>query len=197
MRIIDSNKANTERVAEMTHFPLDQVKSIAARVLDALEPFSEQIAIAGSVRRCKAMVHDLDLVIQPKPGQLQAIKDRALEHADPIRQGDTNFSVRLRSEKMPLQIDIFFAREQSADLFQAQPTNFGSLLICRTGSKEHNIYLVDRAKQLGLIWHPYHGVYDPRYTHPSEFRNYIASETEEDIFKALQLDYIKPEERER
>ena len=76
------------------------------------------------------------------------------------------------------------------DLLNTAPDNFGTLLLCRTGSKEHNIFLVEHAKRLNLRWNPYRGVIDGA-------GNVLASETEEDIFKALDLPWIQPEDRER
>lgn len=61
--------------------------------------------------------------------------------------------------------------------------------MCRTGSKEHNIWLCQVAQRRGLSWNPYWSVYDgPRC---------LACAEEADIFQALSLPYVKPENRER
>jgi DNA polymerase (family 10) len=76
------------------------------------------------------------------------------------------------------------------DLLGSTPSNFGSLLLCRTGSKGHNVFFIEKAKARGLTWNPYHGVFDPQI-------GCIASATEEDIFSALGLEFVIPEQRER
>lgn len=170
---------------------LQRALAIGLKISEILAPLCERIEIAGSIRRVRPEVGDLDLVILPKPGQLAAIKARCQEKCAPIRDGEQNCIYRLElSDGTPLQVDIFFARPAISDLLQTVPGNFGTLLLCRTGSKEHNIYLVEHAKRLGLRWNPYRGVIN-------EQQQVIASETEADVFQALQLPFIKPEERER
>jgi DNA polymerase (family 10) len=61
------------------------------------------------------------------------------------------------------------------------------VVVCRTGSREHNIMLASIAKSLGLHWNPQEGVF--------RGEELIASETEESIFSALGLDYERPEDR--
>jgi DNA polymerase/3'-5' exonuclease PolX len=70
------------------------------------------------------------------------------------------------------------------------PTNWGSVLLCRTGSVRHNLWLIKAAEHLGLKWKPHDGVLDAA-------GNIIASATEADIFAALHTDFVAPERRER
>lgn len=169
---------------------LNKARNYAEKIVAALSPMAKRIEIAGSIRRNKPMVGDIDLVIEPKPGQLHAIKQRCLTGTLTsgnmvMMDGEMNFIMMLGT----VQLDIFFARPAVPDLFNPKPANFGSLLLCRTGSKEHNIWLIGEAKARGLAWLPYEGVVkDGRV---------VAGETEEDIFRALRLEYVKPENRER
>lgn len=164
---------------------------LADKIREQLQPMCDKIALAGSIRRSRPEVNDIDFVILPKPGQLQAIKQRCKQNCRAITDGDQNFICALRlSPGNEFQLDIFFARHPVKELLQIIPGNFGSLLLCRTGSKEHNIYLIEHAKRRGLTWNPYQGVFDSEgYC--------IASETEEAIFDALNLDPVPPERRER
>lgn len=164
---------------------------IGLKIQEQLAPLCERIEIAGSIRRVRPEVGDLDLVILPKAGQLAAIKARCQQKCEAIRDGEQNCIYRVGlSDQTLFQIDIFFARPAISDLLQTVPGNFGTLLLCRTGSKDHNIYLVEHAKRLGLRWNPYRGVIDAQ-------GKVLASESEEKIFKALDLPWIKPEDRER
>ena len=114
----------------------------------------------------------------------------ALKGCSALREGNQNSTYRLEriADGLP-QIDLFFAYPATADLLESTPGNWGSVLLCRTGSRQHNIYLVERAKSLGLVWNPYRGVLDNGRV--------IASETKEEIFAALKLDFIPPQNRER
>ena len=170
---------------------LPRAIAIGLKIQEQLAPMCEQIEIAGSIRRARAAVNDLDLVILPKSGQRDVIKARFASRCAPVTEGEQNCIYRLQlADRTQFQVDVFFARPAADDLLQTVPGNFGSLLLCRTGSKEHNIFLVDHAKRMGLRWNPYHGVcaVDGRV---------LASETEVDIFQALDLEFIPPERRER
>lgn len=164
---------------------------IALKIQEQLAPLCERIEIAGSIRRARLEVGDIDLVILPQPGQLNAIKARCAQRCEVIRDGEQNCIYRLKlSDDASVQLDIFFARPAISDLLNTAPGNFGTLLLCRTGSTEHNIFLVEHAKRQDLRWNPYRGVIDGQ-------GNVLASETEEQIFTALNLPWIKPEDRER
>lgn len=165
---------------------LSQATSLATKVSAVLAPFCERIEIAGSIRRKRPVCNDIDLVCIPKPGQFLALRARALENSTVVRDGEQNFISRLKNG---IQLDIFFARPDTSDLLEARPSNWGSLLLCRTGSRDHNIYMVERAKRMGLRWNPYTGVF--------RGEQIIASRTEEEIFAALELAYLPPESRER
>jgi DNA polymerase (family 10) len=156
----------------------------AVKVVESLRVFCGKIEIAGSIRRRRPEVGDIDLVIEPLPGKRRYIRDRCLSWAPRLLEDG---QVNLLFEVKGVQIDIFFADEPGKDLF-AEPSNFGTLLICRTGSKDFNISLAARAKGRGLHWNPYRGVV--------EHGSVIASATEEAVFKALGLAWIKPEDRE-
>ena len=166
--------------------------TLAEKIKAQLEPFSERIEIAGSIRRGRPEVGDVDLVILPKPGQVAAIKERCRQKCAPVTDGPQNciFRLPMVGPFAGVQLDIFFARPATSDLLQTLPGNFGTLLICRTGSKEHNIFLVEHAKRIGLTWNPYRGVIDPEGF-------VLASETEEDVFAALDLAFVPPASRER
>lgn len=179
----------------MSTFPLQFAEKLAAKIAAELTPFCERIEIAGSIRRRRPHVGDIDLVVLPKAGQLEALKERCKRTTTVITDGDQNLIVQLKTTgSEPLQLDIFIAKLETREMFDVTPTNFGSLLLCRTGSVAHNIYLVQHAKTLGLVWNPYHGVFGPG---PNGRTRLIASATEAEIFAALKLELIPPERRER
>lgn len=164
---------------------LKSTEEKALKIVELLAPFCARIEVAGSIRRKRPEVGDIDLVIEPLPGKRRYIRDRCLSwRPQVLEDGEVNFLFTLKG----VQVDIFYANEAGQDLF-ADVGNFGSLFICRTGSKQFNIWLCQHAKTKGLHWNPYRGVVQKG--------KIIASRTEEDVFKALGLEWIKPEDRER
>lgn len=132
------------------------------------------MAAAGSFRRGKDTVGDLDLLAVARDGA--ALMDRLAAYPGVeavLARGDTKMSVRCRGT----QIDLRIVPEES----------FGAALQYFTGSKEHNIVLRHRAKQRGLKINEY-GVFRDE--------QYIAGRTEEEVYAALGLPWIPPELRE-
>jgi DNA polymerase (family 10) len=145
----------------------------------------ERLELAGSYRRGKDTVGDLDiLVVAADP---VAVMDRFATFpalSSVIGRGDTKMSVRTGED---FQIDLRVVPARS----------FGAALQYFTGSKEHNVVLRGRAKQQGLKINEY-GVF--RVADSSgdseEAGAYIAGEAEEDVYRALGLPWIPPELRE-
>jgi DNA polymerase (family 10) len=167
------------------NLPLARAQAYADKIVRELAPFCARIAIAGSIRRRRPICHDIDLVLIPRDAA--GLHDRVFQAAARrLCCGEQVLRVEL---KTGVQLDIYMAHEDQKDLFcVAKPCNWGSLLLCRTGSKEHNIKLVQRAAGLGYRWDPHNGVYNGDGT-------CIASATEEDIFQALESPYVNPEAR--
>lgn len=165
--------------------PLKTARKYAEQIVAEIAPYCLQVEIAGSVRRQSAVVNDIDLVVMPK--DWEGLKARCLRHCNPITRGDAVFSFETKSQ---VQVDIFTARPEREELFQVIPSTWGSVLLCRTGSKAHNVYLCQLAVSKGWKWCTSVGLFNGK-------GELLASETEEDIFKALGLGYIKPERRQR
>jgi DNA polymerase (family 10) len=173
--------------------PLDRALRIATHVLNELAPLCVKIEIAGSIRRRRPFCGDVDLVCIPK--DYEALRERVLKRCKialkddgktPIGDGEQMLVVNMPDAT---QLDIWFAKAARQDLFRKFPSTWGSVLLCRTGNKQHNIHLAQTARALGYHWQTTLGL--------TCAGNYIAGETEEDIFRALGLPFIEPEKRER
>lgn len=164
---------------------LHAAHSIATRIAAELGPLCDQIEIAGSIRRQRPAVNDIDLVAIPRDPY--EFRNRVLRNSSVIQDGPVNLIVRLKNG---FQLDVFMAHRATRDLLDKRPSNFGSLLLCRTGSKEHNIKLCARAAGLGYKWEIYRGLVD------RQTGLIVASESEHQIFQALKMDFLPPEERE-
>lgn len=172
---------------------LTRATSYAERIAGELTPMCQQIAIVGSIRRRRPTCNDIDLVILPK--DRIAIRQRCLQGGGTATtDGALNLIVQLRSG---VQLDIFFARPAEQDLFNVvTPSTWATLLLCRTGSKDFNFWFCRMAEAKGLHWNPYLGLHrkPERETDPWPL---IPCETEAELFRAVGLDYINPEDRER
>jgi DNA polymerase/3'-5' exonuclease PolX len=138
---------------------LPSAQRTAENIVTQLAPFCEKIEIAGSVRRERNVVNDIDLVILPKPGAIPKIKERCERNMQIFagRRPDPN-NVTFVNDKTGLQLDLFFAHGEIVDLVSRVPTNWGAVYLCRTGSKEHNQQLCIHAHTRGLKFAPYRGV---------------------------------------
>lgn len=134
-----------------------------------------QFEFAGSYRRGKETIGDLDLLVVAEPPD--AAMDRLAEFEpvdDVLLRGDTKMSVRLAGG---LQVDLRVVPAES----------FGAALQYFTGSKDHNVIVRGIAKKKGLKVNEW-GVF--------QGDKYIAGRTEEDVYESLGLPYFPPEIRE-
>ncbi len=140
----------------------------------------KRLEFAGSYRRGKETVGDLDILIDTDDGE--TVMDHLTEFPDitkVIARGETKISVRLEQS---FQVDLRVVPKKS----------FGAALQYFTGSKEHNVELRGRAKSAGLRINEY-GVYDTS----GKKEKYIAGETEADVYATLGLPEFAPELREQ
>lgn len=158
---------------------LAKAREIADGVVKKLAPFCQRIEIAGSIRRQRPFVHDIDLVLIPShQGQLLA----ALQSLGKITMGGQKL---IRVDLPGIMLDIYVA----------EPRTWATLLLIRTGSKAHNIRLCARAKSKGMVLHADgSGLYALTDCEGNVSR--IAGDTEESIFAELGLPYLPPEKRE-
>lgn len=152
---------------------LERAQKIAGEVLKRLAPYCSRIEVAGSVRRKRPWVNDIDWVLIPK--------DLWGFNAELMKLGQMKMSGKkiMRVMVGSTQVDIYIADEAT----------WATLLLIRTGSTENNIRLATLAKKRG--WHlaaSGDGLFD-------ETGRRIAGESEESIYRALDLRYQQPWER--
>lgn len=171
-------RAGIQHQKEYTkRFKLAEALPIAEKLLAYLKKNKavKKITCAGSYRRHKETIGDLDFLITTENSQ--KIMQYFLAYPDitqVLSQGDTRSTVHLHSG---IQVDLRVV----------PPENYGAALLYLTGSKEHNISLRKIAVQKKLKLNEY-GIY--------KGKKILASRTEEAIYQALGLRYIEPELRE-
>ena len=135
----------------------------------------EEVTAAGSLRRGRETVGDLDLLVTGRDNA--RIADHFLKHpriAEVLARGGDKVSVKLKND---MQVDVRMLPRES----------YGAALMYFTGSKEHNVALRDRSKRRGWKLSEY-GLF--------EGEKVLASRTEEEIYEKLGLEWIPPELRE-
>jgi DNA polymerase (family X) len=160
--------------------PIAEAMSLAERTVDALRQVTGVLdaAYAGSLRRFRETIGDLDLLVatdDPEPVRTAFLALDGIERV--IGSGETKTSVVTRDG---LQIDLRVV----------PPASFGAAMVYFTGSKAHNIRLRQRALDRGWTLNEY------ALAHLDDTTEVVASVTEEDIYAALELPWITPELRE-
>ncbi len=159
--------------------PLIEASPIAGRIIRILKKLKgvEMIDVAGSLRRKKEMIGDIDiLAVSSNPDEIIDQFTKMKEVLKVISKGKTKSSILLNNK---MQVDLRVVKKES----------YGAALQYFTGSKNHNIKLREVAIRKGLKLSEY-GVFDKKTGKK------MAGESEKGVYKILGLKYIKPEFRE-
>lgn len=182
-------------------FPAADALVVAKILCDALKPVTEKLIVAGSLRRRKPLVGDVEILYIPKLVRVQdglfAEDTRETNETDRVlrqllqdgviykRQntlgsevwGDKNKLARHRPSDIPV------------DLFAATPSNWFNYLVCRTGGAENNVEICNAAIRKGWKWNPYgEGFTD-------EHGGIVRVTCEEDVFRLAGLPFKEPKDR--
>jgi len=148
---------------------------VAEELCNSLKTEARRIEAAGSLRRMKETVGDIDILATTnQPPQLVEAFTRIPGVRKVLEKGEAKSSILLESN---LQVDLRVTDEHS----------YGSALMYFTGSKDHNIALRKLAIARGLKLNEY-GLF--------KGEEQVAGRTEEEVYRKLGLQYIPPELRE-
>ncbi|WP_283137021.1 DNA polymerase/3'-5' exonuclease PolX [Rhizohabitans arisaemae] len=148
---------------------------IAKQVMRDLAPLTRRMEYAGSLRRCKDTIGDVDvLATADDPLALMEAVRRLPYVVEVVASGPAKTSIRVEHG---LQVDVRVVPEES----------FGAALIYFTGSKEHNVHIREIAVRQGRKLSEY-GLFE------GDLR--VAAATEEEVYHALGLPWIPPPLRE-
>lgn len=179
------------------------VEDLAEIMVERLAPRVLKVEIAGDVRRKAEDVEVLALVIVPRPGEPFMEKGVALEMEDnigemkkywriadilcePLSANSTHAVMKPVDGEILIRIHVARTHSYSPTF---TPGNFGAVLMFETGPLDFNMRLAGRAAHLGLEYAGTEGVKDANGI-------VIASETEKEIFSALKMDFVEPEDRQ-
>jgi DNA polymerase (family X) len=166
-------------------FLIDAAETEAVKLTEYLKKFPglDKITPAGSLRRGRETVGDLDILVTGSACCTEEDRAKAIAYVgqypplmDVIASGDNKISFRLRSG---MQVDVRLL----------PPDSFGAAMQYFTGSKAHNVALRQRALKMGYTLNEYSLA-------TLDTAQAVAGKTEEEIYAKLNLDYIPPELRE-
>jgi DNA polymerase (family X) len=158
------------------NYLLGKAIPIATQFCEYLKGHAERVAYAGSLRRMKEIVHDVDILAASDNLEetMKAFLSMPVIESV-LAQGGTKASVRIHDD---LQVDLRVV----------DPKSWGAAMHYFTGSKAHNIRMRERAIKQGLKLNEY-GLFDANDI-------YVAGAEESEIFEKLGLPFIPPVLRE-
>jgi len=203
-------------MSQGTRISLGKALTLGKQLVAELEPSCEKIMIAGSVRREKETIGDLEIVAMPRDHDakdlfgdsvdtgrtyLDVVLDQLYEHRfigwtlDKRKQGKK--LRKLRHGNMGFLCDLFIVTEKRA---------WGSHIAVRTGPHPFSIHMMKRAKELKMFFadgfllhnHQSHGTANEKsYCRDgADCKLIIPLPNEADVFEALKINYMYPRDRE-
>lgn len=166
---------------------LDQALEIAEPVFEFVKNLEgvQQCEIAGSLRRFRETIGDIDIIVAANQEDAAAIFDAFTDHdlvVEILGRGDTKSSVRTENGR---QVDLRIVK----------PEEYPAALMYFTGSKEHNIVMRQRARERGMALNEY-GLFKLNDDKETDFDRPVHTSSETDIYQKLDLHFVPPAHRE-
>ena len=184
-----------KRRVSKTQRPLADAERIATAIVADLVPFCARIQVAGSVRRRKEVVGDIEIVAIPRYAPAGLFGDctanllwEHLHASDAYRftKGDQPAG-RYYQLALPMHAGV------QVDLFLAQPDNWGLTLLVRTGSAAFSTAMLARWKRRQGIGRDQPGSVDGRLV--TRAGHVVPTPEEETVFQLLGMPPVPPERR--
>lgn len=188
----------------MTHgkrYPYAVALNVAEALRTALEPFCERIVIAGSLRRQKPDVGDIELLLIPKVGtrQKDLLDTEQYDRAGEFIDGWLKSGV---VAKRPNKNGVFTWGSQNRlavhvksgiplDIFTTTPACWFNALVVRTGPKDSNLLITTTAQKKGYSFEAYGSGFRSLNGH----NPYHQTTSERDVFEFIGLPYLEPRDR--
>jgi DNA polymerase (family 10) len=181
--------------------------AVADEIVKALRPWCERIEIAGSLRREKETVGDIEILyipiirVVPHPFEMfsmltQNKADEQIAEMEKFKTLERRRNIKgseVFGEKNKLMRHV--ASGIPVDLFSATQENWYNYLVCRTGPADLNKLICNRAITKGWHWMPY-GVGFQRETNEKGVHIINTVHSEQEVFAFVALQYLEPAQRE-
>lgn len=188
-------------MSDKPRFPYAAAYAVAAELCRALEPLTARLIVAGSLRRKKTLVGDVELLFVPLfqevPFDLfgsvvqMSLADDALatllENGTLAKRKNVNGS-EMWGDKNKLAVHV--ASGIPVDLFATTEASWFNYLVCRTGPGESNIAIAQAAKRKGWRWNPYGDGFTRE-----DGRESFRVDSEHAVFEFVGLPYRNPWQR--
>lgn len=182
-------------------YPLSFAHLNAVKIVGLFDHHYERMEIAGSIRRQRPTVGDIEIVYVPKINQdtsagalfaepvnatdqrIEQLEQIGILERRPNKRGQYSFGERIKLMRhKPTGIPV--------DLFSTTPAAWFNYLVCRTGGADSNMRIAGTARQRGFMWRPYSaGFYDPKTD------QVIPMNSEREVFDFVGLPYEEPHQR--
>ena len=186
-------------MSDNQRFPAAIARKVAEALVAELAPRCERIEIAGSLRRGKPDVGDIEILYVPRIGQVHVpgelfpkrgsladeLLDRWLAKGIIAKRPNVNGTTAWGTlNKLALHV----ASGIPIDLFATTMERWFVSLVMRTGSAQSNTRLANAALRRGMQFHAYGVIQDPN-------RKHIIPQSEREVFERLGVPYREPAER--
>lgn len=180
---------------------LSPARALAGKIVESMRPFCERVEVAGSIRRNKPEVKDIEIVAIPKQGEPL---DLFSEQRENLLYG---WAQRVEAEnrihwikpgvdgvfRWPLNPQGRYwrgwlpATQIKVDLFLATPENWGVIFLIRTGPADYSARIVSQCR-------PHHYFAEGRLL--DRDGRFVPTPEECDVYNALGLPFIEPQARQ-
>ena len=164
--------------------------AVAHKLVEELREVCARIEIAGSLRRGKEAVHDIDIVALPKSSSTDILQGSQTPLGDVLRRLIDRGSLTPVRDGEKIKCFVAAKTGIPIDIYIATEDTWATLLVIRTGSKSHNVRLAQKARQLGMRLR---ASGDGLENSKGEL---VRIQTEQDIYALLGLEYLPPEKRD-
>lgn len=195
-------------MSDKVRYPYAVALQVAQDLKNCLLPFCDKIEIAGSLRRHRAHVGDIELLFVPKLALDPSSLFRGITGDGPVEMvdlADFHLNIMVRDGTLQKRKNIkgsFIWGEQNklavhvgsqipVDFFSTTPKNWFVSLVIRTGGKQTNIALAMAARKSGLKLNPYGEGYTDLKT-----GRVLSCNCESEVFSFVGLPYRRPEHRQ-
>lgn len=186
-------------------YPLGIGLKVAGELVEMMEPHCERVQVAGSIRRSKLQIGDVEILYIPK---LEIRQSGLFQEDTTVSDLTYNFLERclrmgiLEKRKNKNGSEIWGCKNKLAvhresglpvDLFGTSKASWSNYLVCRTGPGELNIEIAKRAKERGWKWNPYGSGFSKIDSMGCPHEHIVNSE--QDVFAFVGLPWMEPEDR--
>lgn len=188
--------ANT---APKQRWPRKAAIEVARELCRELEPYCERLVVAGSLRRMREDVGDVEILFIPRMErhQVDLLKWAMISLAD-VRIGRLLANGTITQRRSKIGTVAWGDKNKLAvhrsgipvDLFATTQAAWFNYLVCRTGPAAQNVRIAAAAKAMGFAWHPYRAGFTHLVTGAP-----VPMESEEAVFEFVGLPYLEPKDR--